>query len=398
MKHEIAFIIQNVVQFDSVRVLIDELSKKNHVDIFIPKITNSDGYSEMYDHCFNFIKKEGYFPKRKANNKVYKILFEAYPDIMEISYQYKIKFKYSIISAKPFPVYEYKWNFGYDAILCHSTYEAKLLNVYSQTHIVGSLKHVSFRRKKAKNKPVLLYLPTYGQLNSIEKISSAIQDLKSTYHVIIKAHHGTQFLHNEKRNNSKLKKIADEYHDSSQPLSELLQKTDVVVSDNSGSIFDALYLSVPVVVFSESMSNMFYGIESLQQQLINNGTLPYTDDPMKLKNVIKLGMSGIIREKQRAFKSEYFPISHKNALKSYLNVVERYLDDNLFEDEFKLRRYFIQEVKLKEHVVLVKNNQEEYSNHENHSVELSRTSTKRKLKDLMNLMVIHLRKIKKIFV
>ena len=350
-KVNIAVTIQNYVQFYSIKLLIDELLKKSiNVDIYVPVAKDDWGLKEMFEDIYNYLISNGYNPRRNPLKIKYKILLEPYPMeyYFSFNYEYRIKYKYCAISAKPSLTYKIESNFVYDAILCHSTYEQEVLSCYSKTYLVGKLNYCNFEKtKKTSKEKTILYLPTYGNLNSINEITNELIKLRSKYRIITKEHHGTDYFNYEKEKREKLS-IFDECYDSKMPLEDLLKKADVVLTDNSGSIFEAIYTNIPVCIFSKNIKDCSLGdIDSLQLQLIRKKVIPYTDNQQKIDTIIKSALSKEYRQKQKQISEKLFPVKsdNNNVLSSYTNVIDLYLNlkDDILSNRIKLHKKIINE-------------------------------------------------------
>src|SRR5690606_1026266 len=112
--------------------------------------------------------------------------------------------------------------------------------------------------KSSTDGKTVLYLPTWnatslgeiGNINSNEDIIPALKKLKEAgYSIIIKAHPLTLSDPSAKESARTLKKYSDEYYESDTPIQDLLMKSDLVISDNSGAIYEALYTNIPVIVY-----------------------------------------------------------------------------------------------------------------------------------------------------
>ena len=93
----------------------------------------------------------------------------------------------------------------------------------------------------------LLYMPTYGELSSLSTFAQALPLLPSNMKIKVKTHHASEFKDAELIRTIALDErvqIVDGYHDG---LSEIAA-ADMVLSDYSGSIFDALYMGKPVAL------------------------------------------------------------------------------------------------------------------------------------------------------
>lgn len=317
MNKKIAITIQNFVQFYSVKAFIDQ--GKYDIDIYVPSSNDKRGYTEMYEDIYNYLVKNKYRVYRKLeNNKKYKVILEPYAMDSYYNFEsgYKLKYKYSVVSAKPNLVYKTESNISFDGILCHSTYEKEVLSCYSKTYLVGKLNYVNFNKKKnKKGKKTLLYLPTYGDYNSIDDIIKKLEELSKKYNIITKEHHGTNYLASENLESQKLNKCMSVVYDSSYPLEKLLETADVVLSDNSGSIFEALYSYVPVCIFSKDLKCCSYeDIDSLQCNLVNKDIIPYTSSVNELENIIEKAMDKKYITKQKKFMMNCFQLIKINFL------------------------------------------------------------------------------------
>ena len=337
-ERDIAVTIQNMVQFYSIKNGIDGLVKKGYlVDIYVPSSDDSSGFGEMFDSTYNYLLESNYNPIRTSNENIrYKILLEPYPMdfYIKINYTYRIKYKYSLLSAKPDLVYVPGHNLYYDAILCYGKYEANFLKVYSNTEIIGNLKYINLNKldKPKTDKPILLYLPTYGDVSSIDSITEQLNKIKDNYYIITKLHHGTSFLQEEKERIDKLKDISDECYDHKIELAELLQKVDVVLSDNSGAVFETIYAKVPLAIYSENINkNKLGNFDTTQYKLIKENYIPYTNEPEKIPQIIIKALSNEYIEKQSKISDDLF-YRPEDPVGCFVNIIEKYLQNEIDVD------------------------------------------------------------------
>ena len=265
-------------------------------------------------------------------------MLEPYPSGIDIKTKYRIRYRYSNLTAKPNIVCIPKNYIIYDCILCSGNYDSNYLRVFTDTYITGNQKYIGFKKKTKKNysKKVLLYLPTYGKESSIDLIADELKELQKDYYVIAKIHHGTSFLNNEKERIDKVKNNVDEYYDLHKDLSELLSIADVVLTDNSGSIFEAIYTEVPVAVFSGDINkNKKDGFDTIQYELYKQGILPYTNKIEGIKKVLKEAQSTSIKTKQRKWNRTN--LFHPQDLKiDFVKVIEKYLKDDVNQRYYEM--------------------------------------------------------------
>lgn len=348
-KRDLAITIQNLVQFYSMKNGIDALIKKGYsVDIYTPFCEDSCGFGDMFNATYDYLINMGYSPIRNSNDSLsYKILLEPYPmdSYIKLNYKYRLKYKYSLLSAKPNLVYIPENNLYYDAILCFGQYEANFLRAYSNVEVIGNLKYenLSYLDKPKTDKPVLLYLPTYGNVSSIDSIIKQLIKLKDSYYIIVKLHHGTSFLKDEKERIDKIKNICDESHDHTTELVELLSKADVVLSDNSGAIFETLYAKVPLAIYSEDINkNKLEDFDTIQYKLVQDGYIPYTSNPQEIPSVLKQALSNEYIKKQVYLSNKFF-YHPNNPIDCFVNIIEKYLNDKLNLDYKKIHDVLINE-------------------------------------------------------
>lgn len=367
MENKIAIVIINYIQFVNIKPGIDELISRGHkIDIYCPKDNKeNEGYSNLFEDNIKILKKMGYNVYREVDKaQKYKILLEPYP-FMNIKAKYKIKYRYGTLSAKPNIVYGNPQNYiFYDAILCGGTYDANYLSNYSKTYLTGNMKYINFTKKvkKKSNKKILLYLPTYGTCSSLDFIGEYLNNLRKDYYVIAKLHHGTTFLKKEKSRKSKLENSVDELYDLHKDLSELLSIADVVLSDNSGAIFEAMYKEVPVAIFSNDVNQNKWGeFNTTQYELCKKGIIPYTDSLKEIPEIIEKALSPSIFKKQIEWNREnlYHP---KNPIKDFISIIEMYLNDRIdqryFEFHKEFRKHYFELFEYKQQTPALINNQE----------------------------------------
>ena len=341
MNNNVAVVILNYIQYINVKPGLDELIKRGiNVDIFVPDTDASDGFKEMFDNTLELLKENGYKVYRKVNKKEYKVLLEPYP-CLDIKATYKIRYRYGTISAKPNLVY-YPYNYlKYDCIMCSGKYDSNYLKAFSNTALVGNLKYINFKRIKHNHeKKVLLYLPTYGNVSSIDMIIDQLDDLRKDYYVIAKVHHGTTFLKEEKKRIELLKNKVDEFYDCFKDLSELMSFADVVLTDNSGSIFESLFLKIPVAVFCEDINaNRLENFNTTQYELYKKGILPYTNDKNELKKTIKMAYSNNVLKKQKKWADDNLHYL-SNPQKEFADLVVGYLNDKIDYRYYNFHKVF----------------------------------------------------------
>ena len=131
----------------------------------------------------------------------------------------------------------------------------------------------SYTKQIDPNKKTILYMPTWGDLSSFDLYIEAILSLSDIYNILIKLHHNTDFL--ETKRVSTLNKKNIHFLGANDDSLELISVCDLVISDYSGAIFDALYcdkaivlLDLPDAILHKSRKIDKYSLEFTQRDTI----------------------------------------------------------------------------------------------------------------------------------
>lgn len=161
------------------------------------------------------------------------------------------------------------WCRYFDLALTFGPYSHERMLLHANSRIVGNPRFDGWFREPAEtgyassiksrldsSKKTILYLPTYGDLSSLPAITAEMAELTRNYNLVVRPHHFFLYFKHareeiedfkNKIGAQALQKIlwADDFVDSL----ELFALADVVVSDNSGAIFDAVLADKPLVIF-----------------------------------------------------------------------------------------------------------------------------------------------------
>lgn len=362
-----AVIIQNVLQYYSLRPFLRLVEEKNFWknDIYIvdPQDTKT-GFSEIMEELKSAVIKDGFrIADEKNKAKKYKVCLSPYQDMVDIQYDYLISYYYGSLCSKPFtfgPEFKSKFH----GFLLHSNYDAEILSAYGKTYIVPRLPLCEIKPKKHSGKKRLLYLPTYGKESEIETVAKILPKIKDEYEILIKSHHGTAHLKNEVGRKTDLEKIADYYYEPTKSTQELFEEADVVLSDNSGAIFDALYVKKPVCILSGNINNDFIGISPLQKTLVEKGVIPYSNKATatELRRILQESLSTKIIKIQAQESDCLFPNKNTGAAE-WVKVLKEYMNDNIDTDYIKLHDYLLTErATLEKELSAAKQEEERLSN------------------------------------
>ncbi len=348
---DVAITIQNMAQFDSIKSGIDELIKRgNSVDIYIPKTDFESGIGSSFDETYDILEKQDYNIYRENQEDLfYEVLMEPYPmDIyLKFNSKFRVKYAYYLVAAKPNLTYNAENNIYYDYFITFAKPAGEYLNVFGKTIVLDNMKYIDFHScSKENKKPILLYLPTYGDSSSItEELVPVFEKLKNDYYIITKKHHGTAALKKEKERIDILNQISDEVCDHTASLKELFEKANVVLSDNSGAVFEALYNKIPVALFSNDLNMNKYGkFDTFQYKYAKQGFFPYSNDAKGIEDAINKAITKEVIEKQKSLSDEIY-YRAKNPSKEFADFIEEIIKDKGDSAYKKIHDMFVKEYK-----------------------------------------------------
>lgn len=259
-KYKIAFIGWNPFQFIHIKLLASKIpgsvfileKRRDHLNDFtkeiltnqeVPVVVWETGKIKELDGVFDVIVCQTMF--------LHLPLFEKTKVVM-LQYGY----------AKE-PHNYGTWRALADLCLVYGSYPEKKLSTYAPSKAVGNPRLQLWYDEDfhliAKNKYIhsiddglltVLYMPTWGELSSVDEYIGAVLGLSERYNVLVKLHHNTDLLED-----GRLEKIeTDRIHffGANDDALELLSISDVVISDYSGAIFDAIHCEKPVVLLDKN--------------------------------------------------------------------------------------------------------------------------------------------------
>lgn len=154
----------------------------------------------------------------------------------------------------------------------------------------------SLGSKLDPSKKTLLYLPTWGQLSSLSLYGKAISGLSKTYNVIAKVHHKTDSHEFERRLTLAGEGLKNTFG-ASDDLLYLLKVSDVVLSDFSGAIFDAINVGKPVILLQHNAESLVgaekFGLESIEYAR-RDQIGPVVSEPHLLAGIVEKVVDGYI--------------------------------------------------------------------------------------------------------
>lgn len=363
---DILFHIETETQFEAIRPLLTYLksNSKTTFDIVVPSATADDNVDNkgIYDGAAQVLLKNGFDVIRGINSTVmpdpivnteYKIMLSAYMyqwHYDNLRVKYRIMFPYaSYYFNKPRWTVERFINLDYlaDALLAHSVGTKPVTDIFTKTYVVPALKLMDFRKRiKPNKKPVIFFAPTYDEIDFAANFLNSVDDIKEKYLLTMRGHHRVSRLKNNEGVYEKLIQAADNIYDPEEySLVTPLEEADIVVSDNSGVIFDAISCGVPVVLFSQDPNSFHYrDINTAQSELVNNGDVLWTNDPSNVLRIIDETLTTRMLKKQQKLRRKLFPDESTDPVEQWMEILSTYLNDQLPYEYSLTKRYWIEHI------------------------------------------------------
>lgn len=220
------------------------------------------------------------------------------------------------------------WKKEFDLILAYGNYDDKFYSLITRSHIIGNPKFDDWflqridnetREKvnnwKKKEKNTVLYLPTHSDLSSIHELADELKALSSSYNIVVKLHYITA--------REELEAVRALVHPNillfqdDTDLLSLLRESDVVLSDNSSAIFDALLADRPVLATAfhsadyldtrhrdvrtyrrgKAAALTFSG--SIEQRIKTDGTIETIHEASQLNDALQTVLNGGLSQRSR---------------------------------------------------------------------------------------------------
>ena len=337
LKKKIAVRIQSEVQFFSLEPVICKLkSIYEVVDVVYDDFKDdASGYREMAVGVKRLIKKAGYevLPLTAVKEKIYDVYLTPYIDGIVKAKCY-LKFEYGTLNIKPNLTYIPSVMERFHGFLCQNTITNELLKVYGATFPVDNLRF--YQRKKVvgeSKKKIVLFAPTYNDQDDVSELVSILKTLKKKYYVLVKGHHGTDYLKENSEKRHVLEELADEYYGSETCLSDLILKADVCLFGNSSAIGEALFAKVPCAIFAKDLDCFKMGkVHTTQYQFVKKGYIPYTDKAEKVNEIIDQALTSKNIKIQEDLADEIFPQEYRTGVDGYIKVIKYFASDALAKD------------------------------------------------------------------
>ncbi len=263
----LAFIARNEFMFLQIEKLWRSYSGA-HV-LLVGAMADWDGFLARQDASERHLFKQVNFRDIVELDGSYDAIFiqTPFPLIEKLSKSRLISVQYGLAKER----HNYGvWRSLADLNLMYGSYSAHIVSHFSPAVAVGNLKFagmdLSLEPEAKKqlalkmgldlSKKTLLYMPTYRELGSFERLVKPLSYLRSSYNVVIKMHHNQEADANFGWREHAKSLGFEHLYGAGADQASLLAVSDVVISDFSGAIFDALYAKKPVVLYQEGAAQL----------------------------------------------------------------------------------------------------------------------------------------------
>ena len=187
----------------------------------------------------------------------------------------------------------------YDVILAYGKRDQKYFGLLTKSIAIGNPRLDNFYkgvidvsvRENLLNffddtkKKTVLYVPTHGDLGSFREMLGTVGKLSKEYNIIFKPHYFT--LREDKEMVEKYRQIKSILViDDSWDTIEVMALSDVIISDNSSAIFDAMQVDKPVIV-CDFLDYQFLDTIHKKLRLLKRGVAGALTYPESLEQEIK---------------------------------------------------------------------------------------------------------------
>lgn len=370
---DLLFNIESEAQLESIKPLLDHLrdNTKKTFDIVVPWVeSEKKGPNKyVYDACATALTEYEYDIIRSSDGVIlpenilstkYKVLLSPYIykwqyDNLKVDFRIMYPYASYYLNKPSWTIEQFiQQDYLADALLSHAVGSKLVTDIFTKTYIVPSLKLMNLQpRVESHSKPVVLFAPTYSEVDFSETLLNDIDVIKKKYKVIMRGH--SKAVYNKKFSDStqKLLDMADKvYAAESYSLVECLQEADVVVSDNSAVIFDAIYCNIPVALYSKDPnSNGYRDINTAQSKLVQTGDVLWTDDSGAILDILNKTLSNQADRQARVRKKLFPNLDSTDPVKEWMDVVDLYLEGDIPPEYSLAKRYWVENIELSRHSI-----------------------------------------------
>ncbi|MBQ9900888.1 MAG: CDP-glycerol glycerophosphotransferase family protein [Clostridia bacterium] len=291
--------------------ICDEFEKRKQQVVYMTASPDDPALNEKYEHVSAEFIGSGNIAFARMNMLKADVVLSTTPgvDVYQWKRSTNVKWYAHILHAAN-DVIAYRM-FGidyYDAVMVSGEYQKKQVRLMEEMRhlpakelpLIG-LPHMDMLRKRlleskdsADHPVTVLLAPSWGASSILNRFGEKMIDalLKTGYHIIIRPH--PQSYESEK---AMLDGLMDKYPagdklewDSSNDNFEVLQRSDILISDYSGVIFDfSLVFDKPVIYADTSFDKGPYDAWWLEDEMWTFSTLPKIGRQLTQDNFEKIG-------------------------------------------------------------------------------------------------------------
>jgi hypothetical protein len=253
------------------------------------------------------------------------------------------------------------WRALADLILVFGPYAKSRCEYFAATEAIGNPRYDSWfddgfhsraattlGKQKDPGKKTLLYLPTWGDLSSTEAYLEHIVALSDEYNVFVKMHHNSDLI--ESNRNAAQKAPGIHFFGADDDIMALMSCADVVVTDYSGAIFDAIFCDIPLVLINTSDAALakIEKIDKFSAELHLRSSLGLeVESPGELRSKVVCALKGDV-EVSQAIRKQFFTETYDScslaraALQNLYDGKYEKSQQQIYIRDFALKHYALQ--------------------------------------------------------
>lgn len=337
----VAFYVANMVQMYAVLPLMQELTEQEiEFDIIVPEYHKGElGWESIWESTYTAFIHRGFLPRVSSEiNERYRVILVPYNNEILQWGDCVIRYRYSVVTKPEFS-YRLDNTLLFDCILCYGSQDARAFSAYTRTLKIGNPRSEGFIQKPAAGKRRVLYAPTYHAGLDFDRIADILEKLRKNYHITLKLHPGSEFLDDENEMAKQLRSSCDECIHGNEDIMRLLETTDLLISDYSGAVFDAMSVGVPVAVVRAGDRIHATRDGSVLNNLITDGVIPCCYCAEDMEDTVRRALSEELRERQSTAAADLFSIRPEDGKKAFVSLIQGILKEGGTNSDYMMERH-----------------------------------------------------------
>lgn len=335
----VAFYVANTVQKYAVLPLVKALAESGiESDFIIPDCKENTDRARIWESAYDSVIESGFTPLFHSEvSGRYRVILAPYDNDIRLWGDCFIRYRYSVVTKPEFS-YRLDNTLSFNYILCFGNQDTRAFGAYTRTMMIGNLRAEGFKKKSCTGRVRILYAPTFHSTIDFSAIAEALKRLQQEFHITLKLHPSSEFLDDENDMAQKLRSSCDECIHGNEDIMRLLETTDLLISDYSGAVFDAMSVGVPVAVVRAGDRIHATRDGSVLNNLIADGVIPCCYCAGDMEDTVKRALSEEMRERQSAAAVDLFSIRPEDGLRAFVSLIQDILKEGSMNSDYLMER------------------------------------------------------------